>query len=170
MVREATHRVCEDHYRLDVGALARSGLLSDSGTLTWPDGHHVAVNGSGDTVKLLYAIGGKVIEERISIDKTPVHLGGHRSWFLCPGCGRRIAALYFASGFRCRHCHDLRYRSQRETPQHRAISRIQRIRKRLGGTGNLTQPRPPRPRYMHAQTFERLLREEDEALRAFASA
>ena len=169
MAREATHRVCEDHRRLDVGALNRGGLLSGSGTLTWPDGSRVAVTGNGDCLKLIYVIDGKETQERVSISKSPVHLGGYRSWFLCPGCDRRIAALYLAKRFRCRHCLDLRYASQRETPRFRAISRIQRVRKKLGGTGNLMKPRPSRPRYMHARTYQRLLREEDEAWQTYAS-
>ena len=168
MARIATHKVCEDHYRLDVRELTCSGLLSGSGTIIWPDGHHVAISGCDGSVKLTYAIGVEKTIERISISKTAVHLGGHRSWFLCPGCNRRIAALYFVMQFRCRHCHDLRYRSQRETPRFRTISRIQRARRRFGGTGNLTKPLPTRPRYMHTSTYQRLVREEAEAWQAYA--
>ena len=169
MAREATHRVCEDHRRLDVKALARHGLLTASGTLTWSDGNRVAITGNGDRVKLVYLIDGKKFQEQVSLSKTPVYLGGHRSWFLCPGCDRRVAALYFAKRFRCRHCLDLRYATQRETPRFRAISKIQRIRKKLGGTRNLMKPIPSRPRYMHHRTYQRLLRQEDEAWQAYAS-
>ena len=42
--------------------------------------------------------------------------------------------------------------------------------KKLGGSENLLQPRPSRPRYMHAQTYQRLLREEEAAWQAYASA
>jgi hypothetical protein len=169
MARIATHATCESHNRLDVGVLNRSGLLNASGTLTWPDGHHVTVNGYGDNLKLTYATDREDIQQRISIDKTPVHLGGHRAWFICPGCDRRIAALYFVKQFRCRHCHDLRYRSQRETPQSRSISRIRRARIKLGGTGNLMKRIPRRPRYMHLRTYQRLLKAEDDAWEAYTS-
>ena len=164
----ATHGVCENHHRLDVGALARSGLLNGSGSLSWSDTASISVQGYGDAVKLSYATDGKEVQQRISIDKTPVHLGGYRSWFLCPGCDRRIAALYLSKNFRCRHCHDLRYASQRETPKFRAISRIQRVRKKLTGNGNLVKPRPKRPRYMHSRTYLRILKEEEEAWQAYA--
>lgn len=32
----------------------------------------------------------------VGLDTTPCHLGGERSWFLCParGCGKRVAILY----------------------------------------------------------------------------
>ena len=168
MARISSHTTCECHHRLDVGALNRSGLLSGSGTLIWPDGHHVTINGDGDSVELSYAINGEAITERVSLSKTAVHLGGHRSWFRCPGCDRRIAALYFAKRFRCRHCLDLRYASQRETPRFRVISRIQRVRKKLGGSANLFDEQPSRPRYMHARTYERLVRKEAEAWQAYA--
>ena len=170
MARTATHSTCESHHRLDVGALNRSSLLSGSGTITLRNGPCVTVNGYGDSLKLTFAVDDEAVVERISLSKTAVHLGGHRSWFLCPGCNRRLAALYYAKRFRCRHCHDLRYASQRDTPRFRAISRIQRTRKKLGGSENLLQPRPSRPRYKHAQTYQRLLREEEAAWQAYASA
>jgi hypothetical protein len=174
MARTATHRTCEEMRRLDVRLLARDGLLTGSGVLTWSRGGHVtgtvAVRGDGDSVSLAYVSDGQEIEERVALDATAVHLGGERSWFLCPGCDRRVAVLYAGARFRCRHCLDLRYTSQRETPRFRAIARIQRVRVKLGGTGNLIEPRPRRPRYMHTRTFERLVVEEDEAWQAYASA
>ena len=168
MAREATHRTCESHRRLDVRSLARSGLLSGSGTLTWADGHHVTISGYGESMELSYEFNGGTITERVSLSKTRVHLGGHRSWFLCPGCNHRIATLYFVKQFRCRHCHDLRYASQRETPRFRAISKVQRVRKKLGGSANLTEQTPSRPRYMHHRTYQRLLREEADAWQAYS--
>lgn len=169
MAREATHRVCEEHRRLDVGALNRGGLLNGSGILSWRDGTRITINGSGDSVKLSYVIKGKETQERISISKTAVHLGGHRSWFLCPVCDRRIVALYLAKRFQCRHCLDLRYASQRENKNFRAISRIQKVRRKLGGSGNLTRPLPERPRYMHHRTYQRLIQEEADAWQGYIS-
>lgn len=173
MARTATHRTCEDHHRLDVRALARDGLLTGVGVLTWTRSGRVtgtvSVHGDGNSITLAYAIGGKKFVERVAINKTAVHLGGHRPWFLCPTCERRVAVLYGGERFRCRHCLDLRYVAQREGKRHRAISKIQRVRIRLGGSGNLMEPRPCRPRYMHTRTFERLIREEDESWSAYAS-
>jgi hypothetical protein len=51
----------------------------------------------------------------------------------------------------------LAYASQQEIPRHRAISRPQEARIRLGGSGNLTAPFPARPRGMHRMTYYRLL-------------
>jgi hypothetical protein len=173
MGRDATHRTCESHHCLDVRELSRSGLLTSTGTIMWSRGDRTTgvatVQGDGDSVTLSYRIDGQEFEERVRLDRTSLHLGGHRSWFLCPGCDRRIAVLYGGVRFRCRHCLDLRYVSQRETPTFRAITKVQIIRKKLGGSGNLIEPCPSRPRYMHQRTYERLIREEAEALRAYAS-
>ncbi len=174
MARDATHSTCESYHQLDVRELVRRGLLNNSGTITWTRGDHItgtiSVQGDGDSITLAYVVDDKEINEQVTIGKTAVHLGGSRSWFLCPKCVRRVAVLYGGKLFRCRHCHDLRYASQREMPRFRAIARIQRARIKLGGSANLSLPRPARPRYMHNRTYENLLREEDAAWRAYTFA
>jgi hypothetical protein len=171
MARLATHRTCESYHRLDVRELARDGLLSSTGTITWSRVDQVTgritVCGDGDSVTLAYVTNEQNINERITLSKTHVNFGGERCWFLCPGCDRRVGVLYGGTLFRCRHCHDLRYVSQRESKSHRAISRIQRTRVKLGGSSNLTKPLPNRPRYMHHRTYERLVREETTAWQAY---
>jgi hypothetical protein len=174
MSRAATHRTCESHHRLDVRELVRHGLLDRTSTITWScrgdvTGTISVHENGGDSVILNYAIDGQKIEERVLLSKTKMNFGGERSWFLCPGCNRRIAVLYGGKLFRCRHCLGLRYVSQRETPRFRSISRIQRIRNKMGGSGNLVKSRPKRPRYMHSRTYQRLIDEENEAWQAYAS-
>jgi hypothetical protein len=58
--------------------------------------------------------------------------------------------------FACRQCCGLTYASQREIPRHRAISRVQKIRMRLGGSANLLERFPKKPRGMHRWTYRRL--------------
>jgi hypothetical protein len=174
MSRTATHKTCESYHRLDVRELARYGLLNRTGTITWSSRDRVtgtiSVHGDGgDSVTLNYAVDGQKIEERVSLSKTKMNFGGERSWFLCPSCNRRIAVLYGGRLFRCRYCLGLRYVSQRETPRFRSISRIQRVRKKMGGSGDLTRPRPQRPRYMHHRTYEKLVDEEGKALQDYRS-
>ena len=60
MARIATHRVCEDHHRLDLRELARSGLLNGSGALTWADGHQVTINGHAHTAIVVGKFGRRV--------------------------------------------------------------------------------------------------------------
>ena len=103
------------------------------------------------------------VQYTIPLTWTPCTYGGRRPWFLCPGvvdgraCGRRVAKLYDRGRyFLCRHCYDLTYESRRESPMHRGLSRAQDIRKRLGGTANMTEPFPRKPKGMHWRTYERL--------------
>jgi len=64
------------------------------------------------------------IEEPISFDQTNGGPGWKRFWFLCPGCGQRVAILYLRKYFSCRQCFGLVYQSQKVTSSHRALSRI----------------------------------------------
>lgn len=102
---------------------------------------------------------GKEIRYPIWLDRTPCHRGGERLWSRCPtyGCGRRVARLYLCrQDYVCRHCGNLAYSSQNEDAGCRAVRRVQKIRKRLGGTSNLTEPFPEKPKGMHWRTYERM--------------
>ena len=65
--------------------------------------------------------------------------------------------------FLCWHSDDLSYQSQQETGMCRALHRAQDIRRRLGGSANMTVPFPEKPRGMHWKTYERLFWEHHEA-------
>jgi hypothetical protein len=96
-------------------------------------------------------------DQRVPLVWTKCHFGGERCWFRCC-CGRRAAILYMRNApvFACRHCCGLVFASQREIPRHRAIRRAQKLRMRLGGSANLAEPLPERPRGMHRRTFYKL--------------
>lgn len=104
------------------------------------------------------------VRESVELSWTACNFGGARPWFVCPGarCGRRVAVLYGPGCyFLCRHCHDLRYESQRKSSGDRALHRAQEIRRRLGGSANMTLPFPERPKGMHHGTYNRLRWEHD---------
>jgi hypothetical protein len=106
------------------------------------------------------------VHEPVSLEWTACNFGGERPWLVCPGagCGRRVAILYgLGKYFLCRHCYDLVYESQRENEMHRALRRAQAIRKRLGGSSNIMEPFPEKPKGMHWETYERLWRQHHEA-------
>jgi hypothetical protein len=110
------------------------------------------------------------VQELVELDWTPCNFGGERPWFLCPGtvngvgCGRRVAVLHAAGKyFLCRHCYDLTYQSQRDNKMYRALHRAQNIREYLGGSPNMLQPFPEKPKGMHWSTYERLWWEHHEA-------
>jgi hypothetical protein len=100
----------------------------------------------------------KDMEYPLRLDWTPCNYGGQRAWFLCPaaGCGRRVAILYGGAIFACRHCYQLAYTSQRESDGDRALHRAQTIRKKLGGSANMLEPLPWKPKGMHWRTYWRL--------------
>ncbi len=160
-----------EYRRLDVRRWQRDGLLvpGRSFGLQWiPNGEVVAsvyVRVRDDTVLLCYGhrtSGGAWQTEQqypVRLQWTPCNYGGRRAWFRCParGCGRRVAILYGAGGiFACRHCCRLGYHSQRESALDRALYRTQAIRMKLGGSGNILLPFPPKPKGMHRRTYQRL--------------
>ncbi len=172
----------ESLLRLDVRRLHRYGQLQPGrrDSSSWlrngkPSGSisHRAV-GYGSRAKALVleyrlTTNGQIeeVEQRVWLAWTPCNYGGARPWLLCPRCGRRVAILYAGHRFYCRRCHDLAYSSTRESVIDRGIYKAQAIRKRLGGSGDLTQPFPPKPKGMHWHTYYRL---EDEARDAYHSA
>ena len=83
-------------------------------------------------------------------------------------CYRRVALLYLSGRhFLCRHCHDLTYASRRESKGYAALHKCQRIRRKLGGSANMTKPFPEKPKGMHWRTYSRLFFEHEGAEREY---
>lgn len=101
------------------------------------------------------------IDEVIRFSWTRTRFGGRRRWLTCPGCSKRCRALFGGSRFRCRHCHGLRYSSQRETRIDRANRAMMKIVKKLDLTAQGNEL-PHRPRGMHSRTYEGLAERYDE--------
>jgi hypothetical protein len=163
---------CESCISIDVRRWHCEGRLRGqpfSCSWTGEPGAGMTVRSEWDAVVLTYryrrgASDWKSIEQRVPITWTPCHFGGHRPWFVCSAysgvrpCGRRAAVLYGAGElFACRRCHGLAYESQQEVPIERAISKAQKIRMGLGGSGDLFRPFPEKPKRMHLRTYLRLL-------------
>lgn len=54
----------------------------------------------------------KDTKQWVTLNSMPLHFGGSRWWFGCPGCERRCRILYKPAGatvYKCRICHHLRY-------------------------------------------------------------
>jgi hypothetical protein len=97
------------------------------------------------------------VECVVQITSTPCNYGGVRRWFCCPNCKKRIAVIYIQGGScLCRQCMDLVYRSQRERVGERARDRAQKIRVRLGGSANLFESFPAKPKWMRWKTYQDL--------------
>jgi hypothetical protein len=109
-------------------------------------------------------------KQRIPVAWTPCRFGGDRPWFICSVyangtyCGRKVTKLYNAGGlFACRHCSRLAYACQQESTHLRGLWKAQKIRMRLGGSANMLEDFPEKPKGLHWQTYERLCRVHDAA-------
>jgi hypothetical protein len=168
----------EECRNLDVRRFRREGLLKPGHWFSWcwwraeENVASIGVFVCQDRLVLAYRHrsnpGGEWedVKEPVPLTWTACNFGGERPWFVCPGsgCGRRVAVLYGPGRyFLCRHCYDLVYESQRENEMHRALCRAQAIRERLGGSANMMEPFPEKPKGMHWSTYERLFWEHHEA-------
>lgn len=158
------------HLELDMRYLQRNKVLSAglSFDLTWTrNGEQVGainIKTEIDRIILDYNYGSGVEKKSknypVQIDWTSCNYGGMRPWFLCPvlGCGRRVAIIYGAPIFSCRHCHELVYATQREDADARALRKANKIRERLKWSPGIVndhgvKPNGIKPKGMHAQTY-----------------
>ena len=155
---------------IDIRSLSRAGMFDRPGALhfksRWLGKYSVAVDGPGVNFE------GTNWSQHIGVSRTPCRLGGDQAWFICPNCYGRVAILYCSGRFACRKCHGLYYECQRTRGRYSALTKLQRIRERLGGSGNLSKPFPSRPKGMWRRTYDRMRddaeRLESEYVRAFA--
>jgi hypothetical protein len=159
----------EDSRPLDIRKIKRSGLLLPGCSFGWqwtindrPIGD-IRIRVQTDHVVLTYrhrphsGAEWEDVWQPVYLDHTSCHLGGERSWWVCPICGRRVAVLYGpGKHYACRHCRQLAYASQREKVDDRAARRADRIRRRLGWHVGILNPKGGKPKGMHWRTFERL--------------
>ena len=148
--------ICEHKTVLDIRALHRRGCSFFPGLRFSVDfTGSVIIETEHEALVLEYSVvcAGAMervpTKQRVPIVWTDCYLGGRRPWFLC-GCGRRVAILYAAGSYQCRHCSGLAYRSQGQPLRYRALSKAQKIRMQLGGTPSCMDPFPGRPRRMSA--------------------
>ena len=169
--RCSTRDTTDEYLRIDVGYMARKGLLRAgvTGSLSWSkNGQAFASIGYRvDGVRLVLAYKHRdcgreweSLEYPIRLERTRCNYGGWRTWFLCPasGCGRRAAFLYGGRIYACRQCRGLAYLSQRQSVCDRATERAWDLLRQLKCDDFMTifDPDPLRPKGMHHRTFERL--------------
>ena len=175
-VRVNAKETTDDYRTLSVNLCYRKGFLSpDAGIhLEWSRGDYRTatlngkMNAPGDRMDVAYrehfgSERGPGVRRSIRIEWIPRHLGGHQAYFLCPGsgCGRRVAVLHCGQTIGCRLCLKLNYQCQRDSAPNNALSRAERIRKRLGWEPGVFFGHGDRPPRMYRRTFERLVAEHD---------
>lgn len=173
--------LCESRRSLDVRRLHRDGRLGAGQTFpySWSSGGEpygtIDVRIEGYSIVLTFRARRSqddewrsVVEQAIPIVYTRCHFGRSRPWFRCSAhssgrlCGRRVAVVYCAGeSFACRNCCRLAYASQREALRYRGLGKARKIRMRLGGSLNLLEDFPEKPKGMHRRTYDRLRRTSD---------
>ena len=176
--------VVEDGLKLDLADCIRKGLIRAgsyvAGTIQWTlirtgeeraNFSYVAnlVDSADAWVRLIYtsttrANGAKLDNDyRVRLGTTRPNFGGLRWWFLCPITGRRVGVLYLpgkgGTVFASRQASGLAYRSQRASPEDRAIERSLKARTTLGVADQnmLDMPYCPRPKWMRHRTHQGLV-------------
>ncbi|SHI01843.1 hypothetical protein [Desulfofustis glycolicus] len=165
----------EETNRIDIRWLKKQGCLRPgyAGTISWScNGSTTGTIGArmaGDNFILNYNHRGRdgewvPAEQTIRLSRSECHFGGHRLWFECPWCHKRVAVLCGAGKyFLCRHCYGLNFASQHESEVDRMLRRARKIRKQLEADMNMMEPIVFKPKWMRWRMFERLRREAEHA-------
>lgn len=180
--RWPTKPVVENGLTLDLYKLIKDGALrpgqSSSGSLTWSRlGEPIASIGYQSNLAQLtfgsmylhYNHDGTPVDCSVSLTTTRPYFGGVRWWFVCPVTGAKAAKLYLPPGcdtFASRKVFHLAYRSQNEMPRDRLLTKVQDIRRKLGGRASLLDSFPDKPKGMHWQTYWRLRAKSERAEQA----
>ncbi len=96
--------------------------------------------------------------QTVVISESRCNFGGTRSWFVCPRCAGRSAALYLSTLiFDCRQCANLGYSSQYSGAQGRCRLKLLRACRALGVEPDCADviDESVKPRGMHWSTFSR---------------
>lgn len=156
--------LCEDYHAIDLAWLRRL-KPGRSSSINWSRGGRptgsISIEAGQQSVRVAYRYrqrsgAWQEVQENLSFTETETCFGGRRRWFECPSCGRPCRVLYSGRRFLCRLCHGLRYASQYESAWGRARNRAQKLRTRLGGSANLLEAFPVRPKHMQSRTYGRL--------------
>lgn len=160
-----TKRLTSQMDALDIRTVKRRGRLSpgESCIWTWTRSSgvqsRISMYAHDDAVTLSYRTKShdedewKDISYRVKVARTPCNYGGSRDWWICPGCGKRVAILFGGGRYLCRHCHGLTYRSTRIQPGSAHYARANKVRERLGWGGGVASPMGEKPKGMHWATY-----------------
>lgn len=127
-------------------------------------------SGTASSIEVNYSYRGKAHSYSIRLDKTACHFGHYRHWWLCPSCSKRVAVLYCAGTYVCRHCLSVPYGSQLQQPIDRLFSRAEAIRARLRWQAGIAHGNQGRPKGMHFTTYFRLVTEHDRLVQKICGA
>lgn len=147
--------VKEDCISLNSNLLVRSGYGDKR--LRWEGGDSIRLWLQENKAQISFTLRGQEIKQGIHIVKAPCHFGGHRHYFLCPGCSnRRYKLIQGGHGFYCRQCYRLPYYSQQCGEADGLAAKRHRIERKLTGHKG-----PKRRTHTIMKLIDQLMRVED---------
>jgi len=167
--RPRQHRTTTSFRALDVRQLQREGLLSSGSSFNWTWRYEsgeaiatIAILVSGTEAMLSYNRGtgsaACAMQVHVPLVKTACTYGGHRTWFNCPRCGRRVAIVYLSADPCCRQCLRLAYPVQSEDLVTRTWRRTRKIEAKLAN-GDEKWNGWTKPKGMRWATYARMTTE-----------
>jgi hypothetical protein len=162
--------LCEQFYQLNIGYLAKEGILRNFGTYKfkfinkkYKEEILFKVQSSNNILKFEYVLTDVKTGEpitykyKIALDYTK-NKYGKRPWFKCPICHRRSGVLYQHGYFACRKCLDLNYESTTITHDkaYAVRKKIERLRKLLSVPDRTNFMDIAKPLRMRQSTYEKL--------------
>src|SRR5262245_31054492 len=83
--------------------------------------------------------------------------GKHRAILVCSSCGCGAIRLFDHYGnYACRFCHRAQYLSQKQKSASRKRLAAAKLRLKLGGWPDIHEPLPPKEKWKHKQSYQRL--------------
>ena len=109
-------------------------------------------------IQFNYLLNKKPVEYFHVIELFPCYFGGHRYYFQCRYCNRRVTALYLSGGYyACRHCHNLAYEaSQKHRAPFENLNRALRLENRAEKLKKYGHPRKANRLLWRADKFSKL--------------
>jgi hypothetical protein len=155
-----------DFNSIDLAMMRRRGWDKFvSGSLNWKmNGQsrgNIAYEMLPGGMRLCYTSRGESISEIIPYAYTATAFSGTRKWFKCLSCGSRCRVIYGGKFFRCRTCCGAKYPSQYQPAFMRYGDQEQEVRERLGASASVSDPFPPKPKWMRWKTYARLYRDDE---------
>lgn len=132
--------------------------ISRDGKKTGNLGIEVHIERDWSYIKFDYLLDKKPVSYEHEIELFPLHFGGHRFYFRCRHCRRRVMALYLSGGYyACRHCQRLAYEvSQKHRAPLENLNRALRLERRAEELRKYRHPRKANRLLWRAYKFNRL--------------
>ena len=154
-----------DSMPLDIRKISRNGLLVPGNSFSWQwlvcKREVASINIQVDLQSVMLSFRMKstdeLVEQRVQTQTSPCNMGGQRHWFTCPRCSKRVAVLYaLGRYYACRLCGGLGYATQKEGVGDRAMTKADKLRKRLGWPAGIAHGDGCKPKGMHWKTYWQL--------------